>query len=101
MIKLDTAEDVQGSLKLLLKHARGDTGGSRRCASFLLSLWNGDIFKADLQDLMHTDADIFTAMMRLFQYLFATNQQLDSLITEAQIKPVLALWGDVFKTTND
>ena len=56
---------------------------------FVLSLWDGDTFKADLQALMYCDNDMFAIMMRVYQYLYASNQQLDSLVSEDQIKPVI------------
>ncbi len=89
-------QEVQAALELLLRHGRNDYGGARRCAMFLLSLWNGDTFKADLQELMYCDNDIFAAMIRLYQYLYASNQQLDSLVAEDRIKPVIAAWGAAF-----
>jgi len=89
-------KDVQAALELLLQHARRDYGGARRCAMFLLSLWDGDTYKADLQDLMYCDADMFAAMMRLYQYLYASNQQLYSLLAEDKIKPVIEAWVQAF-----
>ena len=85
------------ALEKLLGHARGDTGGSRRCAMFLLSLWNGDHFKADLQDLLYNDPAIFRAMVDLLTYLYEHNLQLDSLVSSAEIAPVIAIWGDTFR----
>jgi len=60
-----------------------------------LSLWGGESFKADLQDLMYCDADIFAAMLRVYQYLYANNQQLDSIVSENQIRPVLEMRGQI------
>jgi len=42
------------------------------------------------------DNDIFAALIMLYQYLYASNQQLDSLVAEDQIKPVIAAWGAAF-----
>ena len=81
------------ALNLLLGHARKDTGGGRRCAMFLLSLWNGDTFKADLQELMYINADIFDAMILVYRTLYERNQQLENVVTEGQIKPIYKLWG--------
>jgi hypothetical protein len=89
-------QEVQAALELLLRHGRRDYGGARRCAMFLLSLWDGETFKADLQALMYCDNDIFAAMMRVYQYLYASNQQLDTLVAEDQIRPVLDAWGQAF-----
>lgn len=84
------------ALEILLTHARSDTGGSRRCAMFLLSLWNGGNFKADLQDVLYNDPDIFNAMLEVLRYLYEHNLQLDSLISESEIKPVMRRWGQAF-----
>ena len=86
-------QEVRAALDLLLRHARQDSGGARRCAMFLLSLWDGETFKADLQALMYCDNDVFAAMMRVYQYLFGSNQQLESVVSEDQIKPVIGAWG--------
>lgn len=86
------------ALKLLLKHARKDTGGAKRCAMFILSLWNGDDFKADLQALMYTDKDIFEAMLSVYRTLYERNQQLSSVVTEEQIRPIYELWGGTLRT---
>lgn len=87
----------QHSLELLLKHARKDTGGGKRCAMFILSLWNGDEFHADLQALMYTDPDIFDAMIYVFRTLYGRNQQLDSVVTEDRIKPIYEMWGGTLR----
>lgn len=36
---------INNSITMLLKHAAGDSGGSKRCAMFLLSLWSGERMK--------------------------------------------------------
>lgn len=95
--RLEIDEDkFKKSLELLLKHTRTDTGGGRRCAMFLLSLWNGDDYKADLQALMYTDPDTFEAMAYVLNALYYSNGKLDSYLAEAEIKPVIDLWADTF-----
>jgi hypothetical protein len=84
-----------GARKKLLHHA-SDTGSSERCAMFLLSLWNGYHFKADMQERLYVDRGIFSDMLEVLRYLHEHNYQLDSLIGEAEIKPVIEGWGDVF-----
>lgn len=86
-----------GALKLLLTHARKDTGGAKRCAMFILSLWNGDDFKADLQALMYTDKDIFEAMLSVYRTLYERNQQLSSVVTDEQIRPIYEVWGETLR----
>lgn len=90
---MDTSFDLEN----LLYHARQDTGGSRRVAQFLLSLWNGDNFRADLQAVMYIDADLFNDMLALWHYLHQTNQQLSSLVTQEQMQPIIDAWGEIFK----
>ena len=85
------------ALERLISHARGDTGGSRRAAQFLLSLWNGDNYQADLQALLYVDPDMHRDMMEVFTYLYTHNHQLDSLVTEAELSQVLHGWGPVFR----
>lgn len=84
-------------LKHLLTHARQDHGGSRRCAAFLLSLWNGDNFKADLQELLYTDGDTHRAIINVFHHIHATGNQLYTYVTQEQMDPIIEAWGDVFR----
>ena len=84
-------------LERLLSVARGDTGGSRRVAQFLLSLWDGDIYRADLQAVMYIDGDLFGEMLALWAYLHSTNQQLYSLVAEDRMRPVIRAWGEAFR----
>jgi hypothetical protein len=46
-------------LERLLRIARDDTGGFRRVVQILLSLWNGDQYRADLQELLYLDSRLF------------------------------------------
>jgi len=94
---MSEAKTFEGALGLLLRHARHDTGGSRRCASFLLSLWNGGNFKADLQELLYIDRDIHEAMLIVFSHLFDTRNQLSTYVTQEQIDPIIDVWGNVFR----
>ena len=48
-----------------LSLAARDTSGSRRIAQFLLSLWDGTHFKADLQDLLCLDEGLFGDLLAL------------------------------------
>jgi len=84
------------ALETLFYHAQGDTGGSRRCAMFLLSLWNGANFKADLQELLYSDPQVFQAMIEILSYLYEHNQQLSSLVSQSEIEPVMKQWGRGF-----
>ena len=89
---------LRQALENLLKHARADHGGGRRCAMFLLSLWNGGNFKADLQDLLYVDPIIHDSMVYVLDGLYYKGSQLDNYLTEDEIKPVYDLWGEVFRS---
>ena len=59
------SDQLRDALDRLLDSAYGDTGGSRRAAEFLLSLWNGARFTANLQELLYVDKAQFTDMQTL------------------------------------
>ncbi len=89
--------DTKQRIYQLLPIARGDTGGSSRVAQFLLSLWNGNRYRVDLQDLLYIDDDIFQDMVQVLNDLYQTNTQLDTYLNEGDIKPVIESWGNVYK----
>ena len=94
--------NIERVLELLLNHSKSDTGGSRRCAGFLLSLWEGEIYKIDLQELLYVDKDIHEAMINVFRLLYEDNNELDLYLSEQDMAPVIAQWGEVFsKYAND
>lgn len=80
-------------LERLLSLAARDTSGSRRIAQFILSLWDGTRYKADLQDLLGLDERLFSELLALMQVLHARNLQLDCLVTYHQLLPVIRMWG--------
>lgn len=84
---------IMDALERLLSHAYSDTGGSRRCAMFLLSLWNGGYYQADLQELLYVDQQVHKDMMMVMQHLYENNLQLDSLVSEAEMSGVIDMWG--------
>lgn len=88
---------IEDALTVLIEHANGDTGGSARCAMFLLSLWDGSTYKADLQALLYNDQKIFLAMLTILQVFHANNEQLDSYVTSKQMGPIITAWGKQFR----
>lgn len=88
---------IEEALTLLIDQAMQDHGGSARCAMFLLSLWDGGTYKADLQDLLYNDQKVFLAMFTVLQVFYANNEQLDSYVTSKQMGPIIAAWGKQFK----
>lgn len=93
-MKNGTPGDLAAPLGRLLTLARGDSGGGRRAAAFLLSLWNGSHYKADLQDVMYVDPQVFSDMVAVWSGLFLHTYQLTTVLTTEDMAPVLALWGD-------
>ena len=77
----------------LLRIAHGDSGGSRRVASILLSLWSGDSFPCDLQSLLYLDANRLQQIFMLIAYLHQHGLQLDCLVSQEQMNPILDMWG--------
>ena len=80
-------------LERLLSLAARDTSGSRRIAQFILSLWDGTRYKADLQDLLGLDERLFSELLALMQVLHARHMQLDCLVTYHQLLPIIRMWG--------
>ncbi len=92
---------IEEALTLLIDQAGQDHGGSGRCAMFLLSLWDGGTYKADLQDLLYNDKNVFLAMLTTMQTFYVNNEQLDSYVTRKQIGPIIAAWGSQFQINNE
>ena len=80
-------------VKQLLRIGQGDSGGSRRVANILLSLWNGDSFPCDLQSLLYLDANRLQQILLLIAYLHQHGLQLDCLVSQEEMNPILELWG--------
>lgn len=93
--------NIENALTILIEQANGDTGGSARCAMFLLSLWDGTAYKADLQDLLYNDQKVFSAMLTVFQVFYANNEQLDSYVTNKQMRPIIEVWGKQFRVKKE
>jgi hypothetical protein len=91
MLKI-TARLGPPCIKRLLEIAQRDTGGSRRIASVLLSLWSGDQFKCDLQGLLCLDGHLLQQLLALISYLHQSSLQLEDLVSQDAIDPVLEVW---------
>ncbi|MBU1389378.1 MAG: hypothetical protein KKE62_01270 [Proteobacteria bacterium] len=92
---------IEDALTLLVDQATQDHGGASRCAMFLLSLWDGGTYKADLQDLLYNDQKVFMAMLTVMQIFYENNEQLDSYVTQKQMGPIIAAWGKQFRTETE
>lgn len=85
------------SIKRLLQIAERDTSGSRRVASVLLSLWSGDAFRCDLQSLLYLDGSLLHQILLLIVYLHQHGLQLESLLSQEEMNPILEMWGDTLQ----
>ncbi|TAM01704.1 MAG: hypothetical protein EPN70_18795 [Paraburkholderia sp.] len=85
------------NLKPLLEIAARDTGGSRRVAQFLLSLWDGDTYRCDVQAVMYLDAPVFDDLLGLWRFLYNTNTQLSTHVSTDQMAPIIDAWGAAFR----
>ena len=94
----ENSDQLRDALDRLLDNAYSDTGGSRRAAEFLLSLWNGARFTANLQELLYVDKAQFTDMQTVFQELYRSKAQLDTFVSEDQMKPIVEDWGKTFES---
>ena len=81
-------------IKRLLQIAERDTSGSRRVASVLLSLWSGDAFRCDLQSLLYLDGNLLQQILLLIAYLHQHGLQLESLLSQEEMNPILERWGN-------
>ena len=81
------------SMRRLLQIAERDTSGSRRVASVLLSLWSGDAFRCDLQSLLNLDGNLLRQILLLIFYLHQHGLQLESLLSQEEINPIVEMWG--------
>jgi len=97
-MRIDVMNDkTKQRLSRLLEIANKDTGSSSRVAQFLLSLWNGNRYRADIQDLLYIDKEIFDDMIFVLNDLYRSGNQLDTFMNESDIKPVIDFWGDCYR----
>jgi hypothetical protein len=59
----------------------------------LLSLWDGETYRADLQAVLNSDPQVFEDMVTLLLYLHERNHQLEDLVSEQDMKGVIDTWG--------
>ena len=88
-----TPQPQMPKIQRLLGIAQGDSGSSRRVARVLLSLWSGDEFPCDLQAVLYLDGDVVQEVLALLAYLHRHHLQLDSLVSQSEIDPILERWA--------
>ena len=76
----------------LYTHATREPSGSYVCANYLLSLWKGNIYKMDLQNMMMVDRETFIDMVVVLRYLFNHGQSITSILTEDEMAVVREKW---------
>lgn len=81
-------------IKRLLEIAGRNSGGSRRVASVLLSLWSGDAFRCDLQSLLYLEGNLLHQILLLISYLHQHGLQLDCVVSQAEMNSILEIWGN-------
>jgi len=87
---------VLEALKKILQTAYGCNNDSRRCSQFILSLWNGRIWKCNLQDLIHDEN--FANFFMVMEYLKKTRLRLCSIVSKEEIISVMFAQGHNFDT---
>lgn len=86
-------------LTMLLEYGeRSETHGTQ-CAMFLLSLWNGNLFKIDLQELVFVNREIHTTMLRVLRYLHQHKCFITDFIDEEQMRPMLYCLSSAYTQT--
>lgn len=95
----DQDRDVQtefgGALDHLFTQATGDHGGSRRCAAFLLSLWDSTKYRVGLVDIFYVDELSRKSMIRVLTYLHDYGLQLESVVTQKRMASLIRNWRTV------
>ena len=81
-------------IKRLLEIAERNSGGSRRIASVLLSLWSGDTFRCDLQSLLYLDKNLLDQVLLLIAYLCQHGLQLDCVVSQEEMNSIFEIWGN-------
>lgn len=83
------------ALRRLLDVAKGDTGQSRRVASFLLAWWNAQNCGGfDLTDLWGVDEELVDDMLSVLGMIAQLHSYPDALVPEwlADFREIEALW---------
>lgn len=86
-------ETTRAAFERLLHIARGDTGQSRRVASFILAWWNADSHGGfDIADLFALDEAIADDMATVFPHIARQHIAAYPDAYRAEIEDVIRLW---------
>ncbi|KPK52092.1 MAG: hypothetical protein AMS22_09810 [Thiotrichales bacterium SG8_50] len=87
--------DPLEAIARLYTHATREPSGSYVCANYLLSLWKGNIYKMDLQNMMMVDRETFIDMVVVLRYLFNHGQSITSILSEDEMAVVQEQWASM------
>lgn len=94
------AADQKAALERLIQVALGDTGQSRKVASFLLAWWNAEECGGfDLTDLWRVDTAIAADMVAVFRMVAERNNYPDTLGFGEQLEKIVASWRSLPKAS--
>lgn len=66
---------------MLADAALQDSMEGVRCSQALLSLWNGEVYRCDLQDLLNLSSERFEALQRLVAHLRVSRVHLEAYLS--------------------
>nr|BBJ03783.1 hypothetical protein YBY_16310 [Marinobacter nauticus] len=85
---------VRSALITLLTEAMKDTSDAKRAGRFLLSLWSPGQYHQDLNELGFFERELNYAVRHLLNFIIAGQVSLRQLLTQSEMEPVMAAWGD-------
>jgi hypothetical protein len=86
-------EAQKAALERLITLAKGDSGGSRRAADFLLAWWNsGECGSFDLTNLWGVSPNVAKDMVTVFELISTVHRYPDSLGYEKDFEQIVSAW---------
>lgn len=87
------ARERKEALERLIQLAKGDTGGGRRCADFLLAWWNSaECGGFDMTDLWGVDPDVAKDMVTVFSLIAGVHKYPNDLGYARDFQQIIASW---------
>lgn len=89
----ELSDKENAALRRLIKHAKCDTGQSRRVADFLLAWWNpAQCGGFDFTTMWGCDEEIVEDMIVIFAYVARNNRYPDTLGFETDFAAIIHEW---------
>ena len=89
----EMTNEQKNAIERLIELAKGDSGGSRRAADFLLAWWNAtECGGFDLTDLWGVSPDVAADMVTVFTLVASTHRYPDTLGYQEDFRRILAAW---------